>query len=65
VTYLTAYPANPVTRASNNLSAESYEAGQRAWDVQSAPVPINVDALAGPAVSARPGAGPSAPFFLG
>nr|WP_296067335.1 LpqB family beta-propeller domain-containing protein [uncultured Actinoplanes sp.] len=64
VTYLTAYPANPVTRASN-LSAESYEAGNRAWDVQSAPVPINVDALAGPPASPRPGAGPTAPFFLG
>jgi len=63
VTYLAAYPVNP-TR-STTLSPESYDAGDRAWDVLVDPVPIDVDSLVGPSTPARPGAGPTSPFFLG
>jgi hypothetical protein len=63
VTYLTAYPANPVTREEYSAS-ESYVADGVAWDVLSEPLRITAADLAGPAGSQSAGTTPSAPFFL-
>ena len=63
VTYLTAYPSNPVTRG-ENADSESYEAAGQAWDVLGEPVKITVGNLAGPAATPQPGKSPTAPFFL-
>jgi hypothetical protein len=62
VTYLTAYPANPTQSASSGF--ESYEAGDRAWDVLGDPSPVNVEDLAGPIQGAKAGAPTTDPFFL-
>jgi hypothetical protein len=64
VTHLTAYPANPVTRA-ENLGTEVYEAAGGAWEVLSTAFPINTGDLAGPPPSAQPNLRPVAPFFFG
>lgn len=63
VTYLTAYPPNPVTQ-STSLAAESYQAGDHAWDVLSDPKSITVEDLVGVSPNVKAGA-PTDPFFLG
>jgi hypothetical protein len=63
VTYLTAYPSNPVTRGENSDS-ESYEAAGAAWDVLGEPVRIVTGDLAGTPASPQAGVAPTAPFFL-
>ncbi|HEX5201144.1 LpqB family beta-propeller domain-containing protein [Paractinoplanes rhizophilus] len=63
ITYLTAYPANPVTKG-ENADNESYEVAGVGWDVLTAPERIGTDALAGPTASPQPGVVPTAPFFL-
>ena len=62
VTYLTAYPSNPTQAASSGY--ESYEAGDRAWDVVGDPSPVNVEDLAEPTPGAKAGAATTDPFFL-
>ena len=63
VTYLAAYPSNPVTRGENSDS-ETYVAGGNAWDVLSEPVRVTVAHLAGSTANPPAGAVPTAPFFL-
>ncbi|WP_250035539.1 LpqB family beta-propeller domain-containing protein [Paractinoplanes maris] len=63
VTYLAAYPSNPVN-GTERSSSESYLAGGKAWDVLSAPEEIEPVDLAGPPVPSSSGAKPTAPFFL-
>ena len=63
VTYLTAYPSNPVTRG-ENADTESYEAANDAWDVLGEPVKITVGDLAGAPATPQAGMNPTAPFFL-
>ena len=63
VTYLTAYPVNPVS-GPEKVASESYVAGNQAWDVFSTATRIEPQDLAGPAPGRATGA-PSAPFFLG
>lgn len=63
ITYLTAYPSNPVTGGDNAVT-ESYEVAGSAWDVLNAPERIGVSDLAGPTASPPPGQTPTAPFFL-
>ncbi|MFF5291370.1 LpqB family beta-propeller domain-containing protein [Paractinoplanes globisporus] len=63
VTYLTAYPSNPLTRG-ENADTETYEAAGDAWDVLGEPVKITVGDLAGPPASPQAGVNPTAPFFL-
>ena len=62
VTYLTAYPSNPVGNA-DRLASESYVAGDEAWDVLSTATPIEPRHLAGPAPT-PPNGVPTAPFYL-
>lgn len=62
VTYLTAYPANPMQSPSSAF--ESYEAGGRAWDAVGDPSAVNVDDLAEPTPGAKAGSGTTDPFFL-
>jgi len=64
VTYLTAYPSNPVT-GSERSDSEAYVAGNEAYDVLSTAWPINAGHLAIPAGSPQNNANPTAPFFLG
>lgn len=64
VTYLTAYPSNPVS-GSERSDSESYMAGAEAYDVLSVAEKITVKQLAGPAVTPAAGVNPTAPFFLG
>ncbi|WP_433301177.1 LpqB family beta-propeller domain-containing protein [Actinoplanes sp. CA-030573] len=63
VTYLTAYPSNPVTRGENS-DLESYEAAGSAWDIIGEPSKIETVDLAGAPASPAPGVSPIAPFFL-
>jgi hypothetical protein len=63
VTYLAAYPANPLS-GEEYSDSESYVADGVAWDVLSEPLRITVADLAGPAGSPSAGNTPSAPFFL-
>jgi hypothetical protein len=63
ITYLTAYPSNPVTRG-ENADIESYEVAGAAWDVLNVPERIAVSDLSGPTASPPPGQTPTAPFFL-
>ena len=62
VTYLTAFPANPVTREENS-DAESYVAAGVAWDVLGDPVRILAKDVI-PQQGDPAGAVPSEPFFL-
>ena len=61
VTYLTAYPVNPVSPP-EKVASESYVAGGQAWDVFSSPTKIEAEALTGPPPARATGA-PDAPFF--
>ncbi|MCO8272972.1 LpqB family beta-propeller domain-containing protein [Actinoplanes sp. TRM 88003] len=63
VTFLSAYPSNPVT-GTERSSSESYMAGGEAFDVLSAPDKITTEHLAGPPVPPGSDAKPTAPFFL-
>ncbi|MET0422520.1 MAG: LpqB family beta-propeller domain-containing protein [Actinoplanes sp.] len=63
VSYLTAYPANPVTREENSDS-ESYMAGGAAWDVIGDPVRITVADMVPQPGTPPAGAVPTQPFFL-
>ncbi|WP_433375058.1 LpqB family beta-propeller domain-containing protein [Actinoplanes sp. CA-142083] len=63
ITYLTAYPANPVTKL-ENADIESYETAGVAWDVLTAAETIGTESLVGPSPSPQGGAVPTAPFFL-
>jgi hypothetical protein len=63
VTYLAAYPANPIN-GTERSSSESYVAGGQAFDVLSAPNKIEDKHLAGPAVPPGTEVNPTAPFFL-
>ena len=60
VTYLAAYPLNPVN--GERLASESYVAGGDAWDVFSEPDKIEPQHLAD--VTAQPNVNPTAPFYL-
>jgi hypothetical protein len=63
VSYLTAYPANPVTGRDKSGSV-SYTAAGQAWDALSTPVAIDASDLAGAPSSPPAGMKPTAPFFL-
>ena len=63
VTFLSAYPSNPVN-GTERSSSESYVADGVAWDVLSAPDEISRGRLAGPPVPPQSDAVPTAPFFL-
>jgi hypothetical protein len=63
VTYLTAYPSNPVN-GGDGSDNESYEAAGVAWDVLGDPVEIKVADLASPPPNPPAGVVPTAPFFL-
>jgi hypothetical protein len=64
VTYLTAYPANPV-ESSRNLGDEIYETSGGAWDVVgSPPERITAGEVAG-STAGQPATPPTAPFFMG
>ncbi|SNY28682.1 LpqB family beta-propeller domain-containing protein [Paractinoplanes atraurantiacus] len=63
VSYLTAYPENPIT-GTETSDSEAYVAGGEAWDVFSQPNPITKANLAGPAVNAPATVKPTAPLYL-
>jgi Lipoprotein LpqB beta-propeller domain len=63
VSYLTAYPSNPVTREENS-DFESYMAGGAAWDALGDPVRITVGDLVPQSGTPPAGAVPAHPFFL-
>ncbi|MFC4070733.1 LpqB family beta-propeller domain-containing protein [Actinoplanes subglobosus] len=65
VTYLTSYPANPLTRR-NSVGSVLYSTapGPNAWEALSSPVQIQAKDLAGPTGEPRPELVPGAPFFL-
>jgi hypothetical protein len=63
VTYLAAYPANPLS-PNENAASESYETASAAWDVLGEPVKITAALLAPPAPSPPAGSAPTSPFFL-
>jgi hypothetical protein len=63
VTYLTAYPANPITRL-NKVGTVLYSTGPNAWEALSSPQQIPAKDLAGPTVEPRPDVVPQAPFYL-
>ncbi|MEU8814962.1 LpqB family beta-propeller domain-containing protein [Actinoplanes sp. NPDC048796] len=63
VSYLTAYPENPIT-GTETSDSEAYVAGGEAWDVFSQPNPITKASLAGPAVNAPATVKPTAPLYL-
>ncbi|MDI6098309.1 hypothetical protein QLQ12_06800 [Actinoplanes sp. NEAU-A12] len=64
VTYVTSYPAHPVTGRQNS-GAVLYSTGRRdAWEALSTAVPIDAGDLAGTTGEPRPDVVPEAPFFL-
>jgi hypothetical protein len=63
VTYLTTYPANPITRL-NSVGTVLYSTGPNAWEALSSPRQILADQLAGPTGEPRPEVVPQAPFYL-
>ena len=63
VTYLTTYPANPITRR-NNVGTVLYSTGANAWEALSSPVQILAKELAGQTGEPRPDVVPQAPFYL-
>ncbi|MGK5681019.1 LpqB family beta-propeller domain-containing protein [Actinoplanes sp. URMC 104] len=63
VTYLAAYPMNPVN--GERYAVEAYVAGNKAFDVQSGPVSITPGHIAGLTAPPRAGLNPTNPFFLG
>ncbi|PRX25654.1 LpqB family beta-propeller domain-containing protein [Actinoplanes italicus] len=63
VTYLTTYPANPITRR-NNVGTVLYSTGPNAWEALSSPVQILAKELAGQVGEPRPDVVPQAPFYL-
>ena len=66
VTYLTAYPANPVNVASDREHSGSvfYTTPDATWDALSTAVKVTPAQLAVPAAEQPDGAVPTAPFFL-
>ncbi|BBH66253.1 hypothetical protein ACTI_29380 [Actinoplanes sp. OR16] len=67
VTYVTAYPANPVNQSSTELGNAdyvSYTTADAAWDALSTAVRIDPDDLAEPPGDQPANIVPSAPFFL-
>jgi hypothetical protein len=63
VSYLTAYPASPVS-GTDSSDAVAYVADGDAFDVLSGPVRITVAELAVPVANPPSGVGPTQPFFL-
>ncbi|BAL86095.1 hypothetical protein AMIS_8750 [Actinoplanes missouriensis 431] len=67
VTYVTAYPENPVNQSSNELGNAdfvSFTTADAAWDVLSGPVQIVASSLAEPPSNRSANTVPTAPFFL-
>jgi hypothetical protein len=63
VTYLAAYPENPISGGETSDS-EAYVSGGEAWDVFSEPTPITRTFVVGPPVGGSPAVEPTAPLFL-